>query len=199
MNDNEAMTDAPALTPEATEPEAASLPRWKCHKVVEAFKIGKIDGNRLHAENGQHVVEVTPAFRQKHVTCQEGGYYVRYEDGYCSYSPAKAFEAGYTPAPVIEPTGVDFGTALQILKEGGRVRRAGWNGKGMFLFLLPEGQGIPTRVITDPALKAVIEQEVGGETFDALGSIRMFTADKKILTGWLASQTDMLSEDWEVL
>jgi len=45
----------------------------------------------------------------------------------------------------------------------------------------------------------VIESEVGGETFEALGSIRMFTADKKILTGWLASQTDMLSEDWQII
>ena len=89
-----------------------------------------------------------------------------------------------------------FGEALEALKNGKKVARDGWNGKGMFLFLLPASDGIPTRVIHDPALRKVIEAEVGGETFDALGSIRMFTADKKILTGWLASQTDMLSEDW---
>jgi hypothetical protein len=92
-----------------------------------------------------------------------------------------------------------FGEALEALKQGKRVQRIGWNGKGMFLFLLPANDGIPTKVIHDPALKAVIESEVGGETFDALGSIRMFTADKKVLTGWLASQTDMLSEDWRIL
>ena len=51
----------------------------------------------------------------------------------------------------------------------------------------------------DEIIRAVIESEVGGETFEALGSIRMFTADKKILTGWLASQTDILSEDWQIL
>lgn len=39
----------------------------------------------------------------------------------------------------------------------------------------------------------------GADTFEALGSIRMFTEDKKILTGWLASQTDMLAEDWFIL
>jgi len=55
---------------------------------------------------------------------------------------------------------------------------------------------LPMKIIHDPALREVIEAEVGGNTFDALGSIRMFTADKKILTGWLASQTDMLAEDW---
>lgn len=92
-----------------------------------------------------------------------------------------------------------FGDALEALKQGKRVAREGWNGKNMFLFLLPAGDGIPTTAIHDPALREVIESEVGGETFDALGSIRMFTADKKVLTGWLASQTDMLSEDWEVL
>jgi len=69
----------------------------------------------------------------------------------------------------------------------------------MFLFLLPAADKLPTKIIHDPALRAVIESELGGETFDALGSIRMFTADKKILTGWLASQTDMLSEDWLIL
>lgn len=92
----------------------------------------------------------------------------------------------------------NFGLAIEALKMGKRVTRAGWNGKGMFLFLLPAGT-VPTKAIHDPALREVIESEVGGDTFDALGSIRMFTADKKILTGWLASQTDMLAEDWLTL
>lgn len=99
----------------------------------------------------------------------------------------------------IEDSGLDFGQAIQAIKQGYRVAREGWNGKNMFLFLLPAGDGIPTTAIHDPALRQVIEENVGGDTFDALGSIRMFTADKKILTGWLASQTDMLSEDWCVL
>lgn len=94
---------------------------------------------------------------------------------------------------------MNFGEALEALKNGKRIAREGWNGKGMFLFLLPASNGIPTAAIHDPALRAVVESEVGADTFDALGSIRMFTADKKVLTGWLASQTDMLSEDWEIL
>jgi hypothetical protein len=93
----------------------------------------------------------------------------------------------------------DIGYAIEALKQGKRVRRAGWNGKGMFLFLLPASDGIPTKCINDQALRAVIESELGGDTFDALGSIRMFTADKKVLTGWLASQTDLLAEDWEIV
>lgn len=94
---------------------------------------------------------------------------------------------------------LNFGQAIEALKEGKRVARQGWNGKGMFLFLLPEGNNIPTKVIHDEALRKVIETETGRDTFDAYGSIRMWTADKKVLTGWLASQTDMLSEDWVII
>lgn len=109
-------------------------------------------------------------------------------------------------ASLIEGTqtvkGSDFGSALVALKAGKCVARRGWNGKGMFLFLLPAGT-VPTRAIHDPALRAVIEREVGGDTFEALGSIRMWTTNsegrKAVLTGWLASQTDMLSEDWEII
>ena len=45
-----------------------------------------------------------------------------------------------------------FGDAIEALKQGKRVAREGWNGKNMFLFLLPAGDGIPTKVIHDPAL-----------------------------------------------
>lgn len=97
---------------------------------------------------------------------------------------------------------VNFGEAIEALKQGKRVTRSGWNGKGMFLFLLPAGV-VPTKAIHDPALRELIEQEVGGDTFEALGSIRMWTTNaqgrRALLTGWLASQTDMLSEDWIIL
>jgi len=89
-----------------------------------------------------------------------------------------------------------FGQALEALKQGERITRAGWNGKGMWLFLLPAGK-IPLKIVHDPALKAVVEAN-GGE-IEALPSIRMKTADNKILTGWLASQSDMFAEDWLVL
>lgn len=90
-----------------------------------------------------------------------------------------------------------FGEALEHLKNGGKVARKGWNGKGMFLFLLPGGN-IPKDAIEDPKLKEVLDKN-DKDHFEALGSIRMKTADDKILTGWLASQTDMLSEDWEIV
>lgn len=91
----------------------------------------------------------------------------------------------------------DIGWAVARLKEGKAVQRIGWNGRGMFLFLLPAGDGLPTKIIHDPALRAVVERELGGDTFDALASVRMFTADKKILTGWNASTPDLLATDWQ--
>ena len=92
--------------------------------------------------------------------------------------------------------GLNFGQALEALTAGQRVSRAGWNGKGMYLWLLPAAT-VKAEWCREPHLKAKAEEN-GGE-IEALGSIRMLTADRKVLTGWLASQTDMLAEDWCVL
>ena len=89
----------------------------------------------------------------------------------------------------------DFGWAVRQLKAGNRVQRTGWNGKGMYLWLLPAAT-VKAEWCREPHLKA--QAEANGGEIEALGSIRMMTADRKVLTGWLASQTDMLSEDWQL-
>jgi hypothetical protein len=86
-----------------------------------------------------------------------------------------------------------FGDAIEALKQGRRVSRSGWNGKGMYLWLLPEAT-VPTDWIKEPHLKKIAEEQLGAVR--CLPSIRMRTATGEVLTGWLASQTDMLSEDW---
>lgn len=86
-----------------------------------------------------------------------------------------------------------FGQAVESLKQGKKVARKGWNGKGMFLWLKP-GTMVKSEWCHDPELKAIADKN-GGE-IEALGTICLKTADDKILTGWLASQTDVLSEDW---
>lgn len=91
---------------------------------------------------------------------------------------------------------MNFGQAIEALKEGKKVSRTGWNGKNMYLWLKP-ATTIKSDWCKDPMLKEIVESN-GGET-EALGTICMKTADNKILTGWLASQTDMLSEDWIIL
>lgn len=93
----------------------------------------------------------------------------------------------------IELKNGSFGDAIVALKNGHKVAREGWNGKGMFLWLKP-ATIIKSEWCKDPMLKEIVDAN-GGET-EALGTICMKTADNKVLTGWLASQTDILSEDW---
>ena len=91
---------------------------------------------------------------------------------------------------------LNFGDAIKALKEGRKVARKGWNGKNMYLWLKPAAT-IKSEWCKDPMLKEIVDSN-GGEA-EALGTICMKTADNKILTGWLASQTDMLCEDWMVV
>lgn len=86
---------------------------------------------------------------------------------------------------------MNFGEALAALKAGKRVARAGWNGKGMFLFLVP---GSTFKVSRAPLLGIYPE----GTSIDYCPHIDMKTADGKVVP-WLASQTDVLAEDWSVL
>lgn len=91
---------------------------------------------------------------------------------------------------------LDFGEAIKALKSGKRVARYGWNGKGMYLWLLPATE-VKADWCREPHLKEKAIEN--GGSIECLGSIRMFTADRKVLTGWLASQTDILAEDWSIL
>jgi hypothetical protein len=123
------------------------------------------------------------------------GYKVVYEDGYESWSPKTVFEKAYRGID-----GLTFGDALEALKNGKKVSRKGWNGKGMFLWLKP-ATTVKSEWCKDEFLKNLVDEN-GGEIL-GLGTVCMYTHDstgrKAILTGWLASQSDMLSEDWEIV
>jgi hypothetical protein len=76
------------------------MPAYECHKKVRAAKIVKIEGNKLTLLIPGPTVSVifeavSNDFLAKHDP-QVGGYYVSYKDGYSSFSPADAFESGYT-------------------------------------------------------------------------------------------------------
>jgi hypothetical protein len=107
---------------------------------------------------------------------------------------------------------MNFGQAIEKLNSGGRVRRAGWNGKGMWL-----GKFSRTEFVTvdaEPGEKVDIESQgytshiddddlidhigiIEGRTFYPLCDfIVMKTADNKVIP-WLASQADVLAQDWE--
>jgi len=135
----------------------------------------------------------------------DDGYLVEYEDGgkpndarhtgYISWSPADVFERSYRPTQ-----GMTFGQAIEALKAGKHVARKGWNGKSMYLWLKPAAV-VKSDWCHDPLLKRLADDN-GGEIL-ALGTICMRTHDgtgrRAVLTGWLASQSDMLLEDWEIL
>jgi hypothetical protein len=93
---------------------------------------------------------------------------------------------------------MDFGHALDVLKSGGKVARAGWNGKGMWLALSPGKDNLPAESFwARPNRDYAANQP--GQAATVLSCITMKTSTGEILMGWLASQTDMLAEDWEVV
>lgn len=92
---------------------------------------------------------------------------------------------------------MDFGGAIRSLKFGQRVARSGWNGKGMWLALSPGAKSLPAERFWAGPNRDFAEQN--GGTANVLPTITMKTADGQILMGWLASQTDMLAEDWLIV
>lgn len=101
--------------------------------------------------------------------------------------------------PAIAALHFDFGEAIRHLKAGRRVARAGWNGKGMWLSLSGPLTG---REIAFENFWSTNNSEyarLNGGSAVVLPSISMKTVDGGILMGWLASQTDMLAEDWVVV
>lgn len=88
---------------------------------------------------------------------------------------------------------MDFGQAITALRVGKRVARAGWNGKGMFVFLR-EG-----RVIRNVEPDAHMVSGTGRDWFESRPHLCMKDAQGKCVVGWLASQTDILADDWTVV
>lgn len=114
------------------------------------------------------------------------GYLVEYDNGHQSWSPKAVFEDSYRPCDAL-----NFGLAIEALKQGKRITRPSWNGKGMWLIM------------------------VGGDHYDVgcatLGFkpginecptlapwIGMLTAQGKF-TPWAPAQSDVLADDWQIL
>ena len=124
------------------------------------------------------------------------GYLVEYLDGgkpnttthagYVSWSPKEQFDNAYR-----KTAGMSFGLAVEAVKKGHKVARAGWNGKGMFLFLVAGSQ---IKVNRAPLLGTFPE----GTEINYHAHIDMKTADNKVVP-WLASQTDVLADDWLIV
>lgn len=109
------------------------------------------------------------------------GYLVEYIDGgipntkdfagYVSWSPAEVFNNAYKPV-----TGMPFSQALEAVKAMKTITRQGWNGRGQFVFLIPGNEVEGQKLLPYLALS-----NVQGE-----------------IVPWLASQGDLLADDWVV-
>ena len=132
------------------------------------------------------------------------GYLVEYTDGgkpnhegyegYISWSPKEQFEKAYNAVE----GGLDFGQALKAIKMGHHIARAGWNGKAMWLAYSPGIAQLPAGGFWSQRNKEYAHSlETRAAT--VLPCITMKTATGEILMGWLASQTDMLAEDWSIV
>ena len=88
---------------------------------------------------------------------------------------------------------LSFGDAVAALKEGLRVERAGWNGKGMFLYYVPENKYPASRNEHGTMIGMFKDDMVPYGAY-----IAMKTAQNNVVP-WLASQTDVLAEDWQIV
>ena len=126
----------------------------------------------------------------------DDGYLVEYLDGgkpntsthagYVSWSPKAQHEAAYR-----ETSGMSFGLAVEALKKGMKVARAGWNGKGMFVFLV---NGSTFNVSRAPLLDIFPE----GTEINYRPHIDIKNVDGSIST-WVPSIGDVMADDWAIL
>ena len=95
----------------------------------------------------------------------------------------------------------NFGTAISYLNGGFMVRRQGWNGKGMFIYKtvgnIVSKDFIPKFVSLPQSVKDFLQAR--GEDVEFMDSFTMFTKWGKMQPGWLASQSDVLANDWELV
>ena len=144
---------------------------------------------------GTKIIEAAPAVKKggkvydltwpipRSMEPEEPGYRVRYPDGYESWSPKDVFEEAYRPTDAMS-----FGLAIEAAKKGKRIARKGWNGKRQYVELA-------TAISYASPIGAVVNAE-----HDAIGNQALaFVGTSGVQMGWLASQADMLADDWMIV
>lgn len=148
----------------------------KIVKALPCYRIPVIGGRYEYCK----LDEVVPTC----ITGQpEDGYRVQYEDGYLSWSPKAVFEKAYR-----ETTGLSFGLAIEAAKMGKKIARAGWNGKNQYVELAYciSYKNNAAEIVN------VNHCNIGNKAFAFVGT-------SGVQMGWLASQADMLADDWQIV
>jgi len=150
-------------------------------------------GVKLIKAEPMNLIDAEEKLQRKIKPGNELGYFVIYQDGYTSWSPKEQFEEAYR-----ETDGMTFGLAIEAAKQGFKIARAGWNGKGMFVVLM-DALKLPPHSSQEPGAKVNdrTAKYIGENTpLKSQPYFAMWTAQGKWQPGWLASQADMLAEDW---
>ena len=111
------------------------------------------------------------------------GYKVVYEDGYESWSPQDVFEKAYRLTD-----GMSFGLAIEAAKRGKKIARAGWNGRSQYVELAY----CISYKNHEAEIVNVNHCNIGNKAFAFVGT-------SGVQLGWLASQADMLADDWYIV
>ena len=114
---------------------------------------------------------------------REEGYKVVYLDGYVSFSPKNVFEEAYRLT-----NDMSFGLAIEAAKKGHKIARRGWNGKSQYIEL---ARSI-SYVNPDFQVINCNHECIGNKAFAFVGT-------SGVQMGWLASQADMLADDWYIV
>ena len=149
-------------------------------KIIKAMPGTMAESQAL--KSGMTIEQAKNMFRNSGTRDQDG-YIVEYPDGYISWSPTKAFEEAYR-----ECDNMTFGLALEALKKGRKVARKGWNGKNQYIELASNISYVNAAM------------EIVNCKHDAIGNQAVaFVGTSGVQMGWLASQADMLAEDWMIV
>ena len=147
-------------------------------KIIQAEPAYRVSNDHAH-----HIIVTDPADAYANYPDVEEGYRVRYQDGYESWSPKDVFEEAYRPTDAMS-----FGLAIEAAKKGKRIARKGWNGKRQYVELA-------TAISYTSPIGAVVNAE-----HDAIGNQALaFVGTSGVQMGWLASQADMLADDWMIV
>lgn len=109
------------------------------------------------------------------------------------------FQKTYDEVQEPGTTDLNFGEAIAALKAGFKVARKGWNGKNMFLLMNGGYSVLRENVRANNPISEKFLEANGCDKLEILPHIDMWTAQKTLCVGWLASQTDMFAEDWIII